>query len=81
LAASAAFRSHSTPYVRLARERVIDPLTVIHTAFDIADAQRSWEESATKLFSTAGDEDRLNIGPVLVDEGKTAFGISTRQPV
>jgi hypothetical protein len=29
MAAIAALRSHSTPYVRLARERVTDPLTVI----------------------------------------------------
>jgi hypothetical protein len=43
--------------------------------------QRSWEESAIKLFSVAGDEDRLNIGPMLVDEGNTVFGISRRRPV
>jgi hypothetical protein len=81
MAAIEALRSHSTPYVRLARERVIDPLTVIQSAFDIVDVQRSWEESAIKLFSVAGDEDRLNIGPMLVDEGNTVFGISRRRPV
>lgn len=76
----AVIASCSTPYATLARERLVDPFTVIHSAFDPVGVHRSWEESATKLFSVASEEDRLNVGPMLVDEGGTAFGVSRKRP-
>lgn len=77
----AALASRSILYVPLARRRLVEPLTVIRSAFDPAAADRSWEESAINLFSVAGEEDRLNIGPMLTDEGNTEFGVSRKQPV
>ena len=77
----AALGSSSTPYMALARERLVDPLTVVHTAFDPMEAPRSWKHSSEKLFSAATEEDRLNIGPMLMDEGSISFGISRRRPI
>lgn len=77
----AALGSFSTPYMTLARERLVDPLTVVHTAFDPMEVPRSWKDSSEKLFSSATEEDRLNIGPILTDEGSIAFGISRRRPI
>jgi hypothetical protein len=74
----AALASSSTPYVVLTRQRLINPLTAIHSAFDHVEAERTWEDSVEKLFSAATEEDRLNVGPMLVDEGTTAFGVSRR---
>jgi hypothetical protein len=71
----------SAPYVALARQRLVDPFTVIYSAFDCVDVDRSWEESTTKLFSIAGDEDRLNVGPMLIDGGDAVFGVSKKIPV
>jgi hypothetical protein len=71
----------STPYVALARQRLVDPFTVIYSAFDRVDVDRSWEESNTKLFSVASDEDRLNVGPMLIDDGDAVFGVFKKIPV
>src|ERR1700734_3140003 len=76
----AATGSRSIPYVTLARERIINPLTVIHSAFEPMDARRTWTNDPEKLFSTAKEEDRLNVGPMLADEGAISFGVSRRRP-
>ncbi|KIM74262.1 hypothetical protein PILCRDRAFT_828428 [Piloderma croceum F 1598] len=76
----AATGSRSIPYVTLARERIINPLTVIHSAFEHIDARRTWTNDPEKLFSTAKEEDRLNVGPMLTDDGAITFGISRRRP-
>jgi hypothetical protein len=81
MAMLAALVSHSAPYVTLARKRIIDPLTVIRSAFGPAEAHRSWAGDPEKLFTVANEEDRLNVGPKLISEGKVAFGVSRRQPV
>lgn len=81
IAVIAALGSSSIPYMTLARERLVDPLTVVHTAFDPMEVPRSWKDSSEKLFSVANEEDRLNIGPMLVNEGSVAFGISRRRPI
>ena len=81
IAVIATLGSSSIPYMTLARERLVDPLTVVHTAFDPMEVPRSWKDSSEKLFSAANEEDRLNIGPMLVNEGSVAFGISRRRPI
>ncbi len=76
----AATGSRSIPYVTLARERIINPLTVIHSAFEPVDVRRTWTNDPEKLFSVAKEEDRLNVGPMLTDEGAITFGVSRRRP-
>jgi hypothetical protein len=81
MAVLAAIASSSTLYVPLARTRLVEPLTVFHSAFDPEEAHRSWEKSAVNLFSVASEADRLNIGPIRTDDGTTAFSVSRKQPV
>ena len=77
----AALASRSKLHVALARQRLIDPLTVVHSAFDSVEGDRTWESSTTKLFSVASDKDRLNVGPMFMGEGATAFGVSRKRLV
>jgi hypothetical protein len=81
MAAFAALASRSKLHVTLARQRLIDPLTVVHSAFDSVEGDRTWENSTTKLFSIASDKDRLNVGPMFMDDGVTVFGVSRKRPV
>ena len=74
----AATGNRSIPYVSLARERIINPLTVIHSAFEPMDA-RTWINDPEESFSPAKEEDRLNVGPMLMDNGAIAFGVSRRR--
>jgi len=76
----AATGSRSMPYVTLARDRIINPLTVIQSAFEPIDARRTWTNDPEKLFSVAKEEDRLNVGPMLTEEGDIMFGVSRRRP-
>jgi hypothetical protein len=81
MAIVAALGSYSTPYVPLARMRLLDPLTVIHSAFGPMEVGRSWKDDTKKLFSFASEEDRLNVGPMLMDQGDIAFGVSRTRPI
>jgi hypothetical protein len=81
MATLTALLSCLAPYITLARERIIDPLTVVHSAFGPMEAHRSWTGDPEKLFTVANEEDRLNVGLMLISKGKVAFGVSRRQPV
>lgn len=63
-------------YVSVARNWLINPLTVIYSAFGPANAEGTWEDSTKQLFEDEGEEDRLNIGPTVTDDGIIAFGVS-----
>ena len=69
------------PYVTLARQRLTDPLTVVHSAFGRMEARKTWNDSPDKMFSVEDEEDRLNVGPVELDNGDMAFGITRRKPL
>lgn len=70
----------SEPYADLARNRLIEPLSIIHGAFAEPRPQESWEKSVDELFTVEKEEDRLNVGPMELDSGHVAFGISKRRP-
>jgi CubicO group peptidase (beta-lactamase class C family) len=74
----AVLRSASTPYVALARDRLIDPLTLVHTAFGSTESQQTWKANSKRLFSNECDQDRLNVGPIHCASGGIAFGVSSK---
>ncbi|KAJ7891424.1 hypothetical protein B0H14DRAFT_2688902 [Mycena olivaceomarginata] len=51
LTISAVLASSASPYTLLARSRLADPLTAVHTAYGRVEAHRTWERSAQRLFS------------------------------
>jgi hypothetical protein len=70
----------SVPYVNLARERLTDPLTVVHSAFGHMEARKTWSDSPDRMFSVEDEGDRLNVGPIELGNGDIAFGITRRKP-
>jgi len=72
----------STNYVALARNRLADPMTVIHSAFCFKEAHpsRTWEEETMEMFSTENRTDRLSVGPMNLEHG-VAFGVSRSPPL
>lgn len=70
----------SEPYADLARNRLIDPLSIVHCAFGELKAQESWEKTVDEIFTVESEEDRLNVGPMELDNGHVAFGIAKRRP-
>jgi hypothetical protein len=73
-------RQVSVPYVNLARERLTDPLTVVHTAFGRMEVRKTWSDSPDRMFSVEDEGDRLSVGPIELDNGDIAFGITHRKP-
>jgi hypothetical protein len=45
------------------------------------EARKTWDDSPDKMFSVEDEEDRLNVGPVELDNGDMAFGITRRKPL
>jgi hypothetical protein len=45
------------------------------------DAQKTWDDSAERMFAVEDEEDRLNIGPTELDSGDVVFSITRRKPV
>ncbi|KAJ7348822.1 hypothetical protein DFH08DRAFT_1079265 [Mycena albidolilacea] len=76
LTISAVLASSASPYTLLARSRLADPLTAVHTAYGRAEAHRTWERSAQRLFSVETGLDRLSVGPTTSSAGGLAFGVS-----
>jgi hypothetical protein len=76
LTISAVLASSASPYTLLARSRLADPLTAVHTAYGRVEAHRTWERSAQRLFSVETGLDRLSVGPTTSSAGGLAFGVS-----
>ncbi|KAJ7765711.1 hypothetical protein B0H16DRAFT_1883138 [Mycena metata] len=76
LTISAILASNASPYTLLARNRLAEPLTAVHTAYGRAEPHRTWEQSNQRLFSVETGLDRLSVGPTTSNAGGLAFGIS-----
>ncbi|KAJ6500800.1 hypothetical protein C8R45DRAFT_1092865 [Mycena sanguinolenta] len=76
LTVSAVLASSASPYTLLARNRLAEPLTAVHTAYGRAEPHRTWEQSNQRLFSVETGLDRLSVGPTTSNAGGLAFGIS-----
>ncbi|KAJ7041962.1 hypothetical protein C8F04DRAFT_1176619 [Mycena alexandri] len=76
LTISAVLASSASPYTLLARNRLAEPLTAVHTAYGRAEPHRTWEQSNQRLFSVETGLDRLSVGPTTSNAGGLAFGIS-----
>ncbi|KAF7359074.1 hypothetical protein MSAN_01248500 [Mycena sanguinolenta] len=76
LTVSAVLASSASPYTLLARSRLAEPLTAVHTAYGRAEPHRTWEQSNQRLFSVETGLDRLSVGPTTSNAGGLAFGIS-----
>jgi hypothetical protein len=76
----AATAQSSTTYVALARNRLADPMTLVHSAFCFKEAKQTWEEETMDMFGTEKDTDRLGVGPMNLEHGR-AFGVSRSPPL
>ncbi|KAJ6606059.1 hypothetical protein DFH09DRAFT_1269153 [Mycena vulgaris] len=76
LAVSAVLATSASPYTLLARNRLAEPLTAVHTAYARAEPHRTWEQSNQRLFSVETGLDRLTVGPMSSHAGGIAFGVS-----
>ncbi|KAJ7494308.1 hypothetical protein B0H11DRAFT_2004098 [Mycena galericulata] len=76
LTVSAVLASSASPYTLLARARLAEPLTAVHTAYGRTEPHRTWERSNERLFSVETGSDRLSVGPTTSTAGGLAFGVS-----
>ncbi|KAJ7490951.1 hypothetical protein FB451DRAFT_1361661 [Mycena latifolia] len=76
LAGSAVRASSASPYTLLARNRLAEPLTAVHTAYARGEPHRTWEKDTQRLFSVETGLDRLTVGPMSSHAGGLAFGVS-----
>ncbi|KAF7345593.1 hypothetical protein MVEN_01578100 [Mycena venus] len=63
-------------YASIARLRLMDPLCMIHAAYGPMEASKTWKDDSKALFGVEGEQDRLNIGPMALPDGKVGFGVS-----
>lgn len=59
--------------------RVTSLLPLIHLLFGPIEAERTWKEDGTRLFSVEGESDRLAVGPIDTQDGGAIFGIARVQ--
>jgi len=52
----------------------------VHCAFGELKGDNTWAETVQETFTVETEEDRLNVGPMELDNGGVAFGISRRAP-
>ncbi|KAJ7700718.1 hypothetical protein B0H17DRAFT_1176634 [Mycena rosella] len=76
LVGSAVHASSASPYTLLARNRLAEPLTAVHTAYARGEPHRTWEQTSARLFGVETGLDRLTIGPMSSYAGGLAFGVS-----
>ncbi|KAJ7107210.1 hypothetical protein C8R43DRAFT_1243703 [Mycena crocata] len=76
LTVSAVIASSASHYTMLARNRLAEPLTPVHTAYARGEPHRTWEQTNQRLFSAETGLDRLSVGPTTSIAGGLAFGVS-----
>jgi hypothetical protein len=80
---SAIRAASNTPYTRLARTKLFDPLAIVHALHGPRDPERDWEDDPLAMFAVETEKDELMVGPkeAYTTQGRAVmFGVA-RRPV